>query len=227
MKTYNFNKNANDYRQEVANICDRMEREIAKFIGHCGHGNNWYCTFNMPNDGKYRSVSINGGAYTIDAIRMQPKGHNINDESRQIIVISNGLEYTANEPEALAEILETLAEITFEDYTFAPAYYEWHFCDFEGRVLLNWVDPGENFWIYEDEDGNELAEPRPMTYDEVLEECRDYIRGGDFAFERDDEEEFAGVSRELWAELPENAAEIMAKAIYYYYCYEPEEQEAA
>lgn len=109
------------------------------------------------------------------------------------------------------------------DYDFRPAYYEWHFTNGNGRLLLNWVDPRDNFWVTEDEDGNELQEPRPMTYDEVLSECEGYIQGGDYAFEDDDAEEFAGVSREDWALLPDNAATIMATALFYYYCYEPSE----
>ena len=111
------------------------------------------------------------------------------------------------------------------DYDFRPAYYEWHFTNGNGRLLLNWVDPGDNFWVTEDEEGNELPEARPMTYDEVLSECEGYIQGGDYAFEDDDAEEFAGVSREDWALLPDNAAAIMATALFYYYCYEPSDNQ--
>ena len=112
-----------------------------------------------------------------------------------------------------------------QDYDFRPAYYEWHFTNGNGRLLLNWVDPGDNFWVTEDEEGNELPEARPMTYDEVLSECEGYIQGGDYAFEDDDAEEFAGVSREDWALLPDNAAAIMATALFYYYCYEPSDNQ--
>jgi hypothetical protein len=88
-------------------------------------------------------------------------------------------------------------------------------------VLLNWVDPAEYFYIYEDEDGNDLEEPRPMTYDEVLTECEGYVECGNMFFdEADDEDEregYHGVRRREWEQLPDNAAEIMAKAIYEYY----------
>lgn len=107
------------------------------------------------------------------------------------------------------------------DYVFRPAYYEWHLSDGDGRVLLNWVDPSDNFYIYEDEDGNDLEEPRSMTYDEVLAECKSYIETGDMFFEDADEQDerdgFHGVRRREWEQLPKNAAEIMAKAIYDYY----------
>lgn len=109
-----------------------------------------------------------------------------------------------------------------DNYVFRPAYYEWHLSDGDGRTLLCWVDPSDNFYIYEDEEGNDLDEPRPMTYDEVLTECEGYIECGDMFFrEADDEDEregYHGVHRREWARLPKNAAEIMAKALYGYYC---------
>ena len=107
------------------------------------------------------------------------------------------------------------------NYVFRPAYYEWHLTDGDGRTLLNWVDPAEYFYIYEDEDGNDLEEPRPMTYEQVLAECEDYIECGNMFFreadEQDEREGYHGVRRREWEQLPDNAAEIMAKAIYEYY----------
>ena len=108
-----------------------------------------------------------------------------------------------------------------DNYVFRPAYYEWHLTDCNGRVLLNWVDPADNFYIYEDEYGNDLEDPRPMTYDEVLAECEDYIECGNMFFreadEQDERDGYHGVRRREWEQLPDNAAEIMAKAIYDYY----------
>lgn len=114
------------------------------------------------------------------------------------------------------------------DYAFRPAYYEWHLTDGNGRVLLNWVDPADNFVVREDDDENdEYDVERPMTYDEVLAECEEYIQcGNDFfneADEEDEEEGYHGVKREDFIRLPENAADIMATALFYYYCYEPSE----
>ena len=108
-----------------------------------------------------------------------------------------------------------------DNYVFRPAYYEWHLTDGDGRTLLNWVDPSENFYIYEDEDGNDLDEPQPMTYEQVLAECEDYIECGNMFFreadEQDEHDGYHGVRRREWEQLPDNAAEIMAKAIYEYY----------
>lgn len=117
------------------------------------------------------------------------------------------------------------------DYSFRPAYYEWHLTNGNGRLLLVWEDPSDNFWITEDEDGNELKEARPMTYDEVLTECEGYIECGNMFFEdaneEDEREGYHGVMRKDWERLPDNAAAIMATALFYYYCYEPSDDEKA
>ena len=109
-----------------------------------------------------------------------------------------------------------------DDYTFRPAYYEWHLVDGNGRLLLVWVDPADNFFIYEDEQGNELPEPLPMDFDQVKAECEGYIETGNMFFDdADDEDEregYHGVKREAWERLPKNAADIMARALYQTYC---------
>lgn len=111
------------------------------------------------------------------------------------------------------------------DCVFRPTYYEWHLTDGNGRVLLCWVDPADSLYIYNDEDGNELDEPQAMDYEQVLSECEDYIKSGKeffkFADDDDEREGFHGVRRREWDRLPDNAAEIMARALYDYYCYEP------
>ena len=114
------------------------------------------------------------------------------------------------------------------DYDFRPAYYEWHFTNGNGRLLLNWVDPSDNFWVKEDDEENDIYDDlRPMTYEEVLCECKDYIECGNNFFneadEIDEREGYHGVKREAWELLPDNAAEIMATALFYYYCYDPKE----
>ena len=107
------------------------------------------------------------------------------------------------------------------EYNFCPAYYEWHLTDHLGRVLLNWPDPSEEFYIHTDEDGNDLDEPRAMTYDEVVTECEAFIECGDLFFQaandEDEREGYHGVHRKNWERLPLDAAEIMAKAVYEYY----------
>ena len=108
------------------------------------------------------------------------------------------------------------------DYTFDPAYYEWHLTNRKGEVLLNWVDPIDNFWTNEDEEGNELEDYRAMTYDEVLAECECFIETGDMSFENGDKD-YHGVSRKQWDKLPKGTAEIIAKRMFFYYCLEPED----
>ena len=103
-------------------------------------------------------------------------------------------------------------------WRFKPAYYEWHLTDKKGRVVLNWIDPAENFYVTEDDDENDIYdEPRPMTYDEVLAECESFIEVGDMSFENGDAD-YHGVAQKDWERMPADAAEVMAKAIFFYYC---------
>lgn len=103
------------------------------------------------------------------------------------------------------------------NYQFVPAYYEWHFINKDGKVLLNWVEPAENLYFEYDEEGEELDEPRLMTdIDEVLMECESYINFGNMAF-NEGETHYNGVCKDDFAELPKNAADIMAQALYNYY----------
>ena len=106
------------------------------------------------------------------------------------------------------------------DYKFDPAYYEWHLTNRKGDVLLNWVDPVDNFFVSEDDDENDVYdELRPMTYEEVLMECECFIEAGDMSFENGDKD-YHGVSRKMWDKLPRGTAEIIAKRMFFYYCLE-------
>ena len=106
--------------------------------------------------------------------------------------------------------------------SFDPAYYEWHLTDKRNRIVLNWVDPIDNFWINEDEQGNETEDYRAMTYNEVLTECESYIEVCDMSFENGDED-YHGVSQKDWQRMPADAAEVMAKRMFLYYCLEQED----
>ena len=107
--------------------------------------------------------------------------------------------------------------------SFEPAYYEWHLTDKRNRIVLNWVDPADNFFVSEDDDENDVYdELRPMTYDEVLTECEEFINVGNMAFD-DGDEDYHGVSQKDWERMPADAAEVMAKRMFFYYCLEPED----
>ena len=102
-----------------------------------------------------------------------------------------------------------------KQHEFIPAYYEWHFIDTENpkQVLLNWVDPIDDLYIYQDKDGNDLKEPLPMTYEQVLRKCECFINMAQSNIENDTH----GNKKELLDLLPSNAADIMATALYDYY----------
>ena len=106
--------------------------------------------------------------------------------------------------------------------SFDPAYYEWHLTDKRNRIVLNWVDPIDEFFVSEDDEENDVYdELRPMTYEEVLDTCEAHIRFGNEAFERG-ETDYEGIPEKDWKLLPSDAAEVMAKAIFFYYIYEEE-----
>ena len=101
------------------------------------------------------------------------------------------------------------------NYALIPAYYEWHLVDTEQPqdVLLNINDPGEEmYWHDEDADTD-----TPKTYEDVLEWAQDIIDTALRYAEEGEEYEGVMVSEDR---LPDNAAEIIAKALYEYYIYE-------
>ena len=105
------------------------------------------------------------------------------------------------------------------NFAFVPGYYEWHFIDMKKpkQILLNWVDPGDSLLVYQDGDGNDLEEPQPMTYEQVLDECEDFINVTKSNFDLGEDDYCHNNKKELFDKLPNNAAEIMAKALYNYY----------
>lgn len=102
------------------------------------------------------------------------------------------------------------------NYSFVPAYYEWHFVDEKGNVLLNMNDPSEDIYIEDDINGQLLDEPvRFTTYDQMLDFCKDFIEVEKMCL--DNEEDSGHGNDERIFDLPDNAAEIMAKALFDYY----------
>lgn len=99
-------------------------------------------------------------------------------------------------------------------YQFIPAYYEWHFIDADNPddVLLTMHDPVES--LYKGDDSDELMD----DIDDVYSVCEDYINTTRMNLELEDEkEDHNGNTLDGLDELPANAADIMAQALYNYY----------
>ena len=104
-----------------------------------------------------------------------------------------------------------------KDYAFVPAYYEWHFIDTRtNEVLLNWNDPIDSLYVYQNEDGDDLDEPIPMDLEQVKSECEDFINITRMNLELGDSYPDGNTLMGL-DELPKNAVEIMATALCNYY----------
>ena len=103
-----------------------------------------------------------------------------------------------------------------DNYSFVPAYYEWHFIDDNGNVLLNMKDPSDDIYIENNINGQLLDEPvRFTTYDQMLDFCKDFIEVEKMCL--DIEEDSGQGNDERIFDLPDNAAEIMAHALYDFY----------
>jgi len=105
-----------------------------------------------------------------------------------------------------------------DNYSFVPAYYEWHLIDDNGNVLLNMKDPFEMLFDETDESGQLLEQPRPITtLDGVLDVCKDFIEVEKMCLESDYPASTSHGNNDSIFDLPDNAAEIMAKALFDYY----------
>lgn len=93
-------------------------------------------------------------------------------------------------------------------YSFAPSYYEWHFTDGDGCVLLNWPDPERDLYDY---DGKPFS-----TLEQFCDEAEWFVECGEWAFESG-ETHYHGVSKEDFKRLPISAGWIMAHVLYEYY----------
>lgn len=101
-----------------------------------------------------------------------------------------------------------------KSYQFIPAYYEWHFVDAADpdNVLLNMQDPIDS--LYKGGDSDELMD----DIDEVRSMCEDYINTTRENLELEHEEcDVNGNTLDGLDELPANAADIMAQALYNHY----------
>lgn len=91
---------------------------------------------------------------------------------------------------------------------FVPAYYEWHLVDENGKVLYNLVDP----WGWDDpfDDCKTLQDVIDVMKEDInVEEMNWNCYGG--------EPECPHNSLVDPFTLPDNAAEVMAQALYDYY----------
>ena len=103
-----------------------------------------------------------------------------------------------------------------DNYSFVPAYYEWHLVNKDGDILLNMKDPFEMLFDETDESGQLLEQPRPITtLDGVLDVCKEFIEVEKMCL--DIEEDSGQGNDEHIFDLPDNAADIMAQALYDYY----------
>ena len=90
-------------------------------------------------------------------------------------------------------------------YSFVPAYYEWHFLDEDGNILLNWVDPMDCF------NGN------LTDIETVRNECDNFINQRRDNLLLGGQDPFHCNTLECLDKLPGNAAHIMAAALFNYY----------
>lgn len=98
-----------------------------------------------------------------------------------------------------------------------PAYYEWHLVNENGDIMLSMSDPLDSLYYETDIDGNLLDEPELFTsLDEVLDMCREFIEVEKRCIESDFEESVNGNDERIF-DLPDNAADIMAQALFDYY----------
>lgn len=96
-----------------------------------------------------------------------------------------------------------------KNISFIPAYYEWHLVDENGKVLYNLVDPGEDCY---EEDGE-----TPLTKDEI--KCWiDFDIQCELDRYADNAPDYPNQNLLVQPdELPDNAADVMAQALYDYY----------
>lgn len=94
------------------------------------------------------------------------------------------------------------------EFTFTPAYYEWHLLDSNGKIVHNMVDPGEDMCH---EDGT------PLSYDEVLSFVSEDLNAAESNYA--DGKEYNGIMLEDGFTAPQMkaAAKVMARSLYNYY----------
>lgn len=105
-----------------------------------------------------------------------------------------------------------------ENYQFVPAYYEWHLVNKDGDILLSMEDPEESLCYETDTNGQLLDEPEPFTtLEEVHDFCKDFIETEKMCVESEPQKETVHGNDERIFDLPNNAADIMAQALFDYY----------
>jgi len=102
-------------------------------------------------------------------------------------------------------------------FFFAPAYYEWHLTDERGNLIHVMADPAEETCH---EDGT------PCTFEEVEDMCANDLECADRTYEEGEGYNGHYLEDPLTEEETEEAANVMATALYNYYCVENEETDA-
>ena len=93
-------------------------------------------------------------------------------------------------------------------FTFTPAYYEWHLLDRNGRIVHNMVDPLEKLFR---EDGSQ------MTLEEVTDICAEDLHAAESAYAEGRYYNGIMLFNGLSALDLKKAAEVMARALCNYY----------
>lgn len=102
-------------------------------------------------------------------------------------------------------------------FYFAPAYYEWHLTDERGNLIHVMADPAEETCH---EDGT------PCNYDEIKYLCDSDLESADRSYNEGEGYNGHYLEDPLSKEEMEDAAKVMATALYNYYCVENEETDA-
>lgn len=190
METKNYNKKLNELKEQV--IAD-IRKELKKM------GFAW--TFETPI-----MIDDHNGEVLLQGVDINPIDNGI------ILLFEDYQEegeYVIQHPvEELIFILKSLREqYAKTEYSFVPGYYEYHFINLTGDILLNLNDPSDHCY---DSDGNPIEDFQQLKDDmlDVISEIRDVLEAGD--------EDLNGNTLDMFNQLPEDeiAAEIMARALW-------------
>lgn len=164
-----------------------------------------YCTDN--NAGEIALQMLQDHGYCLDYA-----APSIPDDEVGVNIVL--VEETGNEddpyfwPFSVEEVGDKTNSLTIYGYQFVPAYYEWHLIDKNREVVHNMLDPLDDL-LYGDE--------RPMSFDGVLAFCTEQINAANEAYAEDKEYHGIKLDWPLTSEQSEEAASVMAHALYDYY----------
>lgn len=190
METKNYNEKVKELKEQVI---DDIRKEMKKM------GFAW--TFETPI-----MIDDHDGEVLLQGVDLNPIDNGI------ILLFEDYQEegeYVIQHPvEELIFILKSLREqYAKTEYSFVPGYYEYHFINLKGDILLNLNDPSDHCC---DSDGNPIEDFQQLKDEmlDVISEIRDVLKAGD--------EDLNGNTLDMFNQLPEDeiAAEIMARALW-------------